>query len=1366
MNRHRILVVAAVGLCASLWTWACGDGATEPPPPVPDPPRPTTVAVAPPTVRLASLGATMQLTAVVRDQNGQVMAGAPVTWSSADGSVATVDAAGLVTATANGTATITATAGEASGEAEITVENPDRAALVALYEATDGPNWVNSEKWLTEAPLGEWYGVDTDASGRVAGLHLGGQRDEDSRQWIRHGLAGPIPPELGNLTELTELNLRYNALEGSIPPELGHLARLGRLDLWRNALAGPIPPELGHLTRLRVLWLSDNDLSGAIPSELGSLDSLTNLGLAGNNLTGTIPYQLGNLANLRQLSFEGNELTGPVPPELGNLVSLRTLGMSHNELSGAIPESFLKLDGLRFLYFGHNAGLCAPGTSAFASWLDGIENRDEGLYCNAADAAVLEALHAASGGPDWTNSAGWLETPALAQWHGVTADSLGRVVTLDLTRNGLAGKLPANMGDLTEMTILRLGDNALSGRLPYTLARLSLVELHYTDTELCAPSDPSFRTWLAGIQSHEGSGEACAPLTDREILEIFYEATGGPNWTNNDNWLTDAPLRTWHGVRVDGEGRVVDLHLRENHLQGSIPPELGNMNEIVRLSLSHNDVTGPIPPELGNLANLTYLNLTRNAVTGEIPPELGDLSSLQALALGGNALEGSIPPELGNLNALERFFLWRNNISGTIPPELGNLKELDYLSLSTNNLTGAIPPELGNLSSVTELHLQGNALRGTIPEQLGRLASLERILLWGNALTGPIPAELGNLSSVTVLSLSDNQLSGPIPAELGSLPSVTYLALNENFLSGALPPQLGNLSTVEKLFLDNNNLWGQVPPEFGKMSSLKELGLANNPRMEGPIPTELTALSQIEALMAGGTQLCAPPDPGFQAWLERVHKRRLEPCAEGDPPAAYMVQAVQSREFPVPLLAGEKALLRVFVTASQATAEGIPAVRARFFRNGRETYVEEIPGKSAAIPTEVGESSLSKSANAEIPAEVIQPGLEMVIEIDPDNALDPALGVAKRMPETGRLTADVRAMPLFDLTLIPFIWTESHDSSIVDLVEAMAADPENHEMLSDTRALLPVGDLEVTAHEPVMSSSNSAFVLRDQARAIRAMEGGTGHYMAMMSRPVTGAAGVAFLPGRASFSLPSAPTIAHELGHNMNLRHAPCGVSGDPSYPYPDGSIGAWGYDFRDGGSLVRPSRPDLMSYCFQSRWISDFSFTNSLRYRLFDEGPQAAAVATRSLLLWGGIGSDSVPYLEPAFVIEAPPTLPDSAGEYGLTGQSEAGAELFSLAFAMPETADGDGSSSFAFVLPVRPGWENSLASVTLTGPDGSTTLDRDSDLPMAILRNPRTGQIRGILRDPPPATQATADAGTARAQGLDVMLSRGIPDAEAWRR
>ena len=130
---------AALALVATL---SCGDAA----PTEPDPPRPTWVEVTPAAVELNSPGATEQLRAEVLDQTGEPMAGIAVTWSSDDATVATVDAQGLVTGAGNGRATITATAESARGTAEITV-NLDRAALVALYMATGGRDWVNNDNW-------------------------------------------------------------------------------------------------------------------------------------------------------------------------------------------------------------------------------------------------------------------------------------------------------------------------------------------------------------------------------------------------------------------------------------------------------------------------------------------------------------------------------------------------------------------------------------------------------------------------------------------------------------------------------------------------------------------------------------------------------------------------------------------------------------------------------------------------------------------------------------------------------------------------------------------------------------------------------------------------------------------------------------------------------------------------------------------------------------------------------------------------------------------------------------------------------------------------------------------------------------------
>ena len=152
-NRHRILVRLSPVLAVVAFVWACSeDGPAAPP--TPESARPTTVTVSPATAELTAFGATVQLSAEVRDQNVKVMA----VWSSADTLVAMVVASGLVTAAGNGTATITLSVEAASGSTVVTVArvaNPDRAALVALCEATGGPNWVNSENWLADAPQGE-----------------------------------------------------------------------------------------------------------------------------------------------------------------------------------------------------------------------------------------------------------------------------------------------------------------------------------------------------------------------------------------------------------------------------------------------------------------------------------------------------------------------------------------------------------------------------------------------------------------------------------------------------------------------------------------------------------------------------------------------------------------------------------------------------------------------------------------------------------------------------------------------------------------------------------------------------------------------------------------------------------------------------------------------------------------------------------------------------------------------------------------------------------------------------------------------------------------------------------------------------------
>ena len=269
----------------------------------------------------------------------------------------------------------------------------DRAALVALYDATGGTNWTNSSNWKSDSHLSQWHGVRTDASGRVTSLIL-----EDN------GLRGSLPEELGNLTQLQGLQLGFNGLTGALPPQLGNLSNLHTMTLNGNRLSETIPRELGRLRNLRLLDFGSNDLTGVIPRELGNLDRLGKLSfgsnrlegeipdelgslvqlqylvLANNKLSGEIPEALGDLVNLHELLLDTNQLTGQVPPAIGNLTQLQHLWIQRNQLTGQVPQTLTALTGLRSFLFDTNDGLCAPTDREFQEWLQSIE-KVEGSDC-------------------------------------------------------------------------------------------------------------------------------------------------------------------------------------------------------------------------------------------------------------------------------------------------------------------------------------------------------------------------------------------------------------------------------------------------------------------------------------------------------------------------------------------------------------------------------------------------------------------------------------------------------------------------------------------------------------------------------------------------------------------------------------------------------------------------------------------------------------------------------------------------------------------------------------------------------------------------------------------------------------------------
>ena len=171
--------------------------------------------------------------------------------------------------------------------------------------------------------------------------------------------------------------------------------------------------------------------------------------------------------------------------------------------------------------------------------------------------------------------------------------------------------------------------------------------------------------------------------TDREALRDFYQATGGDNWTDNANWLSDKTIGEWHGVTVNEQGEVTALVLDGNNLSGSLPAELGKLGSLTRLALNRNGISGPIPAELGSLSGLSIIGIARNSLSGNLPAELGNLSALTKLSLHDNTgLSGALPSGLTDLANLQRLAIANTGICipagdafsnwlGTVPDKPG-----------------------------------------------------------------------------------------------------------------------------------------------------------------------------------------------------------------------------------------------------------------------------------------------------------------------------------------------------------------------------------------------------------------------------------------------------------------------------------------------------------------------------------------------------------------------------------------------------------------------------------------------------------------------------------------------------------------------
>jgi Leucine-rich repeat (LRR) protein len=368
---------------------------------------------------------------------------------------------------------------------------------------------------------------------------------------------------------------------------------------------------------------------------------------------------------------------------------------------------------------------------------------------------------------------------------------------------------------------------------------------------------------------------------DSLALVALYNSTGGPNWTNKDNWLTMQPIDTWYNVRMLS-GRVESIWLEGNNLVGTLPHEIGYLTALQTLALWNNSISGPIPDEIMYLTNLTQLCLENNSFTGALPLGIWNARNLQILRLYRNQFTGAIPGAIGNLSNLMIVLLDTNKFTD-LSDSVTKLTRLEYFHLNCNQFCN-IPP---SLAAWAEAFDPGWAATQTCTPPERRQDSLALVALFNstggpnwtnktnwltvqpidtwygisvrnnrvgtikfqqNHLVGPLPPMISALTALDTLRIRMDSLSGSLPPELWTLTNIRVLDLEYNLLSGAIPSQIGNLINLIQLDLSTNGFTGTLPRELGILTNLERLDLMQMPKITGTIPPEIGNLTNLKIL--------------------------------------------------------------------------------------------------------------------------------------------------------------------------------------------------------------------------------------------------------------------------------------------------------------------------------------------------------------------------------------------------------------------------------------------------------------------------------------------------------------------------------------
>ncbi|KAJ9553490.1 hypothetical protein OSB04_017535 [Centaurea solstitialis] len=306
------------------------------------------------------------------------------------------------------------------------------------------------------------------------------------------------------------LDLSHNSLTGPIPDCLWHFKELKVLNLGYNNLSGRLPASIGYLVQLEVLHLYSNNLSEELPLALKNCTNLNFMYVGANKFSGNVPDWIGeNLTRLYALSLRSNNFFGPIPLQLCQLVNLQILDLSMNNLHGTIPSCVNNLNAIVKGRYLQSQNIHYP------------------LVYNV-NVTLLDISF------DYVDN-------GMIAWQGNEREftsNLGLLMSIDLSRNNLTGRIPNEVVDLHELVALNLSKNALVGEIPRKIGemkKLLTLDLSRNNLSGAIPSSMSQMASLSYLDMSHNNLSGKIPSSTQ--LQSF-----PPSWYSGNVGLCGPPI--------------------------------------------------------------------------------------------------------------------------------------------------------------------------------------------------------------------------------------------------------------------------------------------------------------------------------------------------------------------------------------------------------------------------------------------------------------------------------------------------------------------------------------------------------------------------------------------------------------------------------------------------------------------------------------------------------------------------------------------------------------------------------------------------------------------------------------------------------